>query len=87
MHNRGPHVGQYYRENRLVNGENMAKMRFFTEMLIFRIGDFCNFFGRVRCMQATLLRETCELCPNRLSNVRQNKIQTLKNVNFTVGGT
>jgi len=87
VHNRGPHVGQYYRENRPVSGEHMAKKRFFTKMLIFRTGDFCIFFGRVLCMQATLLRKACEFCPNRLRTVRENKIQTSKNVNFTVSGT
>jgi hypothetical protein len=65
----------------------MAKKRFSTKMLIFRKGDFCNFFGRVRCMHATLLRKACEFCPNRLRTVRENKIQTSKNVNFTVSST
>jgi hypothetical protein len=87
MHSRGPRVGQYYRENRTVNGENVVKKRFFTKMLIVRKSDFGNFFGRVRCMQATLLRKACERCPNRLRTVRENKIQTSKNVNFTVSST
>jgi len=78
---------QHFGKNRPENGENMAKKRFFTKMLIFRKGDFCNFFGRVRCMHATLLRKACELCPNRLRTVRENKIQTSKNVNFTVSST
>jgi hypothetical protein len=38
-------------------------------------------------MQTTLLREFAEFCANGLRTVGEDNIQTLKNVNFTVGDT